>query len=217
MAERVPIFRPGDPTKSAQDLADLSVALNLFIYERSLTDPRMIYRDPKPKGSPEINIRRTLERCQARFQSVVRQFPYNWQVTRQAAYILRAYSGLQMFPDANHRTGLAISRLHLHAEGYQLKAPKLEYERLVRDLKLRDSPYRSRRTAEKIAVNDACMQRVSDFYGSYTRTTGPSLLARLIGRVDDDSNPMDLALFDEETAEAEAERKGEPAREALKE
>lgn len=205
MAERVRIFRPDDPERSAEILTDLSEQINLYIFDLA-ADDKMIYRDPWPGGTTRQNILRVRERKEKKFRRIVDKFPHRWQVTEQGAYILRAFSGLQLFPDANHRTGLALSRLHLAFFSYRLEATPDQWRALVKDLKSQQGPYRSVCKVDAIGDRNACFNHVAEFYGTHTRV--PTLFGRAVELLKGRQLPPEhMAFLESESAEDEAARK----------
>lgn len=203
------IFHSADVPRSVATLIDLSMSINLYIYKlaQSNTGSEMIYSDPLPGGSTLVNIQRVREKNAKKFLRIVENFPYDWSITDQSAYVLRAYSGLQLFPDANHRTGLAISRAHLQREGYFLRATSSDWKQLVHDLKDQHGKYRSRCKVDVIRTRNSCFEHVAEFYEAHTKrhTTITKLIDRMFPKYT--QGPPSLAFLDDETPEEQAARK----------
>lgn len=199
------LFRQDDAARSTATLIELSVATNLLIFEIAQATNDMVYRDPLPGGTTRVNIERVRDREERRFRSIVNRFPWQWPPVEQGAYILRAYSGLQIFPDANHRTGLAMSRIHLRQHGLLLDARLDEWKALVSDLKSQHGVYFSRCKADAIAARNKSFHRVADFYATHARPR--NILDTVRERFRRRARPGDLAFWDDEAPTAEAARK----------
>jgi len=204
-SRRLALFWPDDPDRTTRTLIDLSVWFNMMVYEISQANQSMVYRDPLPGGTTKVNIERVADREEKRFRRIAERFPYGWPLHEQGAYILRAYSGLQIFPDANHRTGLAISRAHLRLNDHVLDARLADWKALVGDLKQQHGPYFSRCRADGIALRNRCFMHVASFYEQHCRRR--NIVDRFRERVARRQPLMgELAFWDEEPA-AEAARK----------
>lgn len=198
------------PKESIETLIDVSEATNLYFYEL-YKKGIMEYRDFWPSGDVAFNIKKVRKKQEKKFRRIVEQFPYEWRAQNQAAYVLRAFSGLQLFPDANHRTGLAISRVHLYAHNLELRGTSADWTALVDAIRSPKSPLNSRCTTDKLRDQNPCLAHIADFYDAHCRRvsvgrTVQSALSRIFGtgpRLDFD----DVATFEPEDEKEEAERK----------
>lgn len=93
----------------------------------------MEYRDHWPKRTPRENIEWVGrdKTCRRKFRRILEGLDASAPMQEQAAYLLRAFSGLQMFPDANHRTGLIVVAFYLDAKGWRFSASPTDMVGLV--------------------------------------------------------------------------------------
>lgn len=159
------IFVPGDPKTSTNRLVELSGLTNLMFYLLAQRGQQRYstYSDRDPRYEIEITLRNKRDK----FEKIVRRFPFEWSVPGQAAYILRAYSGLQIFPDANHRSGIAVSRMHLKLAGFDLRASPREMRTLIEDIRYSRSPFWARCNASVLAERNPPLLHIAAFYNEH--------------------------------------------------
>lgn len=158
------LFDKDDSEGTANRLIGVSQATNLSFYQLGQQGV-MVYRDGWERGTTEVNIQRVGQRERRKIQRIAQHFPYDWPLHEQCAYLLRAYSGLQLYPDANHRTGMAIAAFHAFAHQCSLQASASEAARFVDDVRNPRSPLNARRTVNRILERDGSFRHLSDFYG----------------------------------------------------
>lgn len=131
----------------------------------------MEYRDHWPKGTSEHNIERvaTEKTRRRKFRRILEGLNERDSVQEQAAYLLRAFSGLQLFPDANHRTGLVFVAYFLDLKGYVLECGLTEVVKLVEDIRPERGPFSARRTADRLTEHDASFKRVLQFMQAHVQ------------------------------------------------
>lgn len=159
------IFDKDDLEGTRARLLAVSQATNLTFYRMSLQPGGMVYRDGWDRGTTEVNIQRVADREKRKLHRIAQHFPHHWPLHEQCAYLLRAYSGLQLYPDANHRTGMALAAFHAFAQQHRLRAEPEEAKRFVHDVCDPKSPLNARRKVSRILERDASFEHLADFYG----------------------------------------------------
>lgn len=151
----VKVVHPRSTEKTFQNLLDLSVELNALFFEMAQSGP-MQYRDHHPTRQTQDRIARvrTEKHLRKKIRRIAERFPHHWPVHEQAAYIIRAYSGLQIFPDANHRTGLAIMRSYLHHHGHDFALAGEELKEFINTIRNPRSEYCTRCNAGQLLDRD---------------------------------------------------------------
>lgn len=144
--------------------------INRLFYDLA-QDGVMEYRDHWPKGTPEQNIEKvaTTRHSRRKFRRILECLDSAGSIHEEAALLLRAFSGLQLFPDANHRTGLIFVGYFLDKQGYTLECGMAAVVALVEDIRPERGPYSARRTADRLAERDASFHRVLAFMQEFVR------------------------------------------------
>lgn len=137
------------------------------------SDGIMEYRDHWPKRATEQNIEQvgTDSHPRRKFRRILESLDSTDSIYEQAAFLLRAFSGLQLFPDANHRTGLVFVGYVLDSNGYSLECRLEDVVALVADIRPERGPYSARRNAGRLTERDASFHRVLSFMEAFVRRT----------------------------------------------
>lgn len=196
--------------KSIRTMTELSVSLNRLFYDLSQDGP-MEYRDNHPKRATVDLIHRvaTEKHLKKKIKRIVERFPHEWPIHEQAAYILRAYSGLQIFPDANHRTGLAIMRVHLHDYGYDFILADAELQSFIDKIRNPRSSLCARCNAGNLLDRNRPFMFIADTIEKNMKKHHwtKRALRLLMWRSPAKKVPRTLLITPYETPEAENERK----------
>lgn len=166
--------------RSYETLLDLSVELNLLFYQ-SAAKGGMVYRADLSRRDTRYAIEqvRRDKTKRKKIRRIAERFPHDWPLHGQAAYLLRAFSGLQIFPDANHRTGLAILREHLHAHGRHFDLQGEPLAKFITELRSLKGPYSSRCNAGQLHDRNRSLLYIERMIQDHTR---PFTLRERTGR-----------------------------------
>lgn len=104
-----------------------------------------------------------------KFRRILEGLDDDWPMHEQAAYILRAFSGLQLFPDANHRTGLVIVALLLDDKRWKFAATPTETVPVVVRVRSDMDAMSARRTVDRLAERDASFLFLAEFMKNHVR------------------------------------------------
>ena len=170
-----------DPAALAKGLQDTCAAVNRMCYDLSRQGV-MEYRDHWPKRTTPENIEwvRTDKTRRRKFQRILEGLGDFEEPFEKAAFLLRAFSGLQLFPDANHRTGLIITLFVLDQHKWRFSATPHEMVEVVEHVRSERGPLSARRTVKTIRDRDASFDLLCAFMKAHCRPL--TLLERLTRR-----------------------------------
>lgn len=157
------------PDKAVREFQQACSDINFLFFVVS-KQGQMEYRDHWQKRSTEENIKWvSRDKTQRRRFRRIMECIDEKDPARTAALVLRAFSGLQLFPDANHRTGLVIMGALSHRMGYRFQAQPKEMATVVENIRSEYGPLSARRTADKLLVEDDCLDFLSRFMQNHIR------------------------------------------------
>lgn len=88
-------------------------------------------------GDPELTQRRIKNVKRFQLRRIIREFPTNEPLPQQCAHWMRAFAGLHLFPDANHRTGMNTLQILVEQNSCDVSLPiSKNIERFVLQSKL---------------------------------------------------------------------------------
>lgn len=138
-----------------------------------------------------------------KFVRIHRDFPVR-PLPGQCAYVLRAFSGLQVFPDANHRSALYFLRVLLWQRGIVVDATPMAAAELLRKLKdARGAFYTGGLAQDELLVRDDSYRLLVAWFEERLRFASLTQPVKFyVLRRDTPPEPWDWSVYHEALGEA---------------